>query len=58
MSESKHESLRQAAKEAVGNLFSDTTVSRETTLDALEELQDEIDVLVQCIYDDLKREGN
>lgn len=48
----------QKAKEAIDNLieklFSDTSVSQRETLDALEELQDSIEVKIDCLKLDMR----
>jgi hypothetical protein len=43
----------QAASEAIAALFSDTSVSQGETLEALEELQADIEAKASAIRDDL-----
>lgn len=43
------------AKQAIDNLFSDTSVSAERTKDALEELRDDIDMKLDCLNIDAAR---
>lgn len=44
----------EAAKKAIDDLFSDTTVSQQTTVDKLEELRDEIEMKIDAIKGDIK----
>jgi hypothetical protein len=46
------------AKQAIENLFSDTSVSAERTKDALEELRDDIDMKLDCLNIDAARKRN
>lgn len=47
-----HEKLYRQAKEAVAALFSDTSVSSETTRSSLQALKDEIDVMLSALKED------
>jgi len=46
--------LTQQSKEAIDDLFSDTSVSQEVTLDALKEIREQLDLLIECIESDLE----
>jgi len=39
---------------AIEELFSDTSVTQENTLEQLEEVRDDIDMKIECIKNDLK----
>jgi len=45
----KHEMLIEQAKEAIDNLFSDTSVSKEQTKEDLEELIEEIQCKIESL---------
>jgi hypothetical protein len=44
----------KAALDAIDEIFGDTSVCQQTTLDALEELQSDLDLKIDCIQHDLK----
>jgi hypothetical protein len=50
-----HADRVQAAKDAINAVFSDTSVPQETTLESLRELRDELDIVVDCVEQDLAR---
>ena len=52
-----HLQLVQAAEEAIENLFSDTRVSQEETLNDLHDLRSQIEIKMQCIARDIKRKS-
>jgi len=43
------------AIEAVDNIFSDTSVSQEETLDALAEVRESIEMKIECLKSDIRR---
>lgn len=43
----------EVAKEAIQDIFGDTSVSQRTTIDALDVLRDEIDIMILSIESDL-----
>ncbi len=47
---------QESASEAIDAVFGDTTVSRQETKDALEELAAQIEMKLQCLKDDAERE--
>ena len=49
-----HENLCEKAKEAIQAIHSDTSVSLEQTLDSLEELRGEIDILIDAVETDIE----
>jgi hypothetical protein len=55
---SKAVNKKNEALKAIGELFGDTSVSKKTTLDLLEELQSEIDSKIECLKSDIKHEAN
>jgi hypothetical protein len=55
MADSAHERLINAAEKAIDALFSDMTVSQQTTLDDLEELRGEIDFKCVALKEDMRR---
>ena len=44
------------AKQAIENLFTDTSASVAETLDALQELYDDLDIRIDALRDDLRRQ--
>lgn len=46
--------LLKEALDAINKVFSDTSVSQETTMDTLRELRDDIEMKMECIRVDLK----
>lgn len=44
----------KSAKSAIDDIFSDTSVNAEETLDALKELRDEIEMKIEVIEADLE----
>lgn len=46
----------KAALAAIDAIFSDTSVSKEATLDALEELQAELEMKIDALRSDIKNE--
>jgi len=54
---SKAVKKKDEALKAIDELFGDTSVSKATTLDLLEELQSEIDSKVEAIKVDIKHEA-
>ncbi len=51
-----HRNLVDRALEAVSNVFSDTSVGPEMTRDDLRGLIDEIEIMIEAIEDDIKRD--
>jgi hypothetical protein len=51
----KQEELKKKAKDAIGALFSDKSVSLETTLDSMEELASDIEANIMALKDDIER---
>jgi uncharacterized protein YukE len=49
---------KDVALAAIDAVFGDTSVSKATTLDLLEELQSEIDSKIECLKSDIKHEAN
>lgn len=49
-----HEHLCEKAKEAIQAIHGDTSVSLEQTLDSLEELKGEIDILIDAVETDIE----
>jgi len=49
-----HEQLLEAAKKAIGDLFSDGKVPLETTLQDMKELRDLIDENIEMLESDLE----
>ena len=47
-----HKDLVQLAKDAINNVFSDTSVSRSQTRESLEELRDDIEINLQVLEED------
>lgn len=47
-----HDELVKAAKKAINRVFSDTSVSREETINSLKDLSEEIDVLIDAAESD------
>jgi iron uptake system EfeUOB component EfeO/EfeM len=43
--------------EQINALFSDTSVSKYNTIDSLEEIQSEIEIKIDCLKEDLRRES-
>lgn len=52
--ESNIDELVEIAKAAINTVFSDTTVSQETTVEHLKELRGEINVMINAINEDIK----
>ena len=48
-----HDRLLKAAKEAIDRLFSDTSVSQETTMEDLRELRDDLDIRIEGLISDM-----
>ena len=48
----EHRRLVKLAVDAISEVFGDKSVDRATTKDSLEELQDEIDLLLDCLAAD------
>lgn len=48
--------LEDKARKAIDELFGDTSVSLETTLASLKELRAQLDLLIVCLKEDIKRE--
>ncbi len=46
-------SLIEQAVEIIQMIFSDTSVSKEQTIDSLKELNDELIVMINCLEEDL-----
>jgi hypothetical protein len=46
----------EAARKAIDNLFGDTSVDKQVTLDDLDELQSDIDNKIDCLKEDIKKE--
>ncbi len=53
-----HADLVAHAKAAIADVFSDTSVSADQTLDALDILLDEIEVNITALEEDRKRFGD
>jgi len=51
-----HQKLFEKANRAIHTLFSDLTVSHEQTLESLELLRDEMDILIEAVGNDIERE--
>lgn len=51
----KQSRVVQSAKKAIDDVFSDTTVPAEETLDRLMDIKDEIDMKIDAIESDLKK---
>lgn len=51
----KHAKLKQAALDAIEELFGDTSVGNLVTRDDLEELRSDIDSKIECIDADIAR---
>ena len=51
-----HEILLNGAKRAIDRLFSDMSVPRETTLEDLVELRDDLDIRIEGIRCDMGRD--
>ena len=47
----------QVALQAIDNIFGDTSVSPETTLDQLEEIQADLEMKVDCLKNDIRKKG-
>ena len=47
----------QAAKKAINNVFSDTSVSQEETMDRLKELREECQDLIDTVQADIGKKG-
>lgn len=50
-----HKTLIQAVEEALDDLFSDTTVSRNTTYGDLSDIRANIDIKMESLKEDMKR---
>jgi len=46
----------EAAREALEALFGDTSVTKQTTLDDLNELQSDLETKIEALEGDIKRE--
>lgn len=57
MMAANNEKLLQTAREAIQAYHGDTSVSQETTLDGLEELQSELVGMIDAIKADIKSSG-
>lgn len=51
------EAKQKIVTDAVDNLFGDTTVPPEATLEALEEIQGDVACKIDCLKADIKRKG-
>ena len=51
-----HKILLEEAKTAIDNLYGDSSVSRQQTLESLEELEEKIGELIVIIEDEIKNE--
>jgi hypothetical protein len=47
---------KDAASAAIDELFGDTSVPKETTLEELEELQSDVESKIDCLKEDIKRD--
>lgn len=52
-----HEALKEAASQSIKTLHSDQSVTLNTTLESLEELQGELTSLIEAVRSDLGRKG-
>ena len=52
-----HDQLKRRALQAAKALHADTSVSQETTLDSLEELYEEVEMLICAVQEDITRQG-
>lgn len=52
---SDHENLMAEAELAIDAVLGDTSVSREQTIESLEELRDHIEVAIQAVSADMER---
>jgi polyhydroxyalkanoate synthesis regulator phasin len=52
----EHSELKKQAIDAIDELFSDTSVSKEKTIDSLEELVEHIEDSIMAIRADIKNE--
>lgn len=50
------EEKKQAVLDKLNELFSDTTVSKRTTLEALEEIESELETKIDCLDADIENE--
>jgi hypothetical protein len=48
----------EAVREALDTLFSDTTVTKQVTLDDLNEIQSDLETKIEALEADLKHERN
>jgi len=53
----KRDGLVDAAKAAIDEVFGDTSVSKEQTLDRMNELSNHIESSISCLEEDIKREA-
>jgi hypothetical protein len=52
----KKDELVDAAKEAIDEVFGDTSVSKETTMERMKDLRSHIDDSMTSLREDIKRE--
>lgn len=50
-----HERLLDEAKEAISKVFSDTSVSQQTTIESLEDLADDLNGMIEGIKEDIRK---
>lgn len=53
----RKDTLVDAAKAAIDEVFGDTSVSKEQTLDRMQELSSHIENSIECLREDIKREA-
>ena len=51
-----HDEIYEEAIKAIQKVFDDTSMSPEGTIESLQSLQSEIDVMIEAIRDDLRSE--
>jgi hypothetical protein len=56
MANQTHKQLLQSAEKAIDDVFSDTRVSRKTTYVDLQDLRADIDIKLEALKADMKRE--
>jgi len=47
--------MKKKILDAIAELFRDTTVSQQTTLNALREIRDDLDIRIDALEEDIKR---
>jgi hypothetical protein len=57
MANKKHNQLKQAVLDALGAFVSDTSVSPETTLEGLEEIEERVQSPMDALREDINRKN-